>query len=182
MGQCCACCRSVCMAETKKEGTSVEVEKILKELRRLKVETGSLACLGCGHENSCSTKGCAVIRAAIEALEGMQTTGDCISRQAAIDRFMPYVHVDEKIPAETVIEELHMFPAVDMQESKQRWIPCSERLPKEKQRVIVRCATVGTTVGWILWGEWMTDLGRGCADVTHWRPLPQPPKEVSGNG
>ena len=58
-----------------------------------------------------------------------------------------------------------------------RWIPCSERLPKEKQRVIVRCATVGTTVGWILWGEWMTDLGRECADVTHWMPLPQPPKE-----
>lgn len=62
-----------------------------------------------------------------------------------------------------------------------RWIPCSERLPKEKQRVMVRCATVGTTVGWILWGEWMTDLGRGCADVTHWMPLPQPPKEVQGN-
>lgn len=80
----------------------------------------------------------------------------------------------------TIIEELHMFPAVGMQED-QRWIPCSERLPKEKQRVIVRCATVGTTVGWILWGEWMTDLGRGCADVTHWMPLPQPPKEVQGN-
>ena len=31
-------------------------------------------------------------------------------------------------------------------------------------------------------GEWMTDLGRGCADVTHWMPLPQPPKEVQGNG
>lgn len=63
-----------------------------------------------------------------------------------------------------------------------QWIPCSERLPKEKQRVIVRCVIVGTTVGWILWGEWMTDLGRGCADVTHWMPLPQPPKEVQGNG
>ena len=63
-----------------------------------------------------------------------------------------------------------------------RWIPCSERLPKEKQRVMVRCATVGTTVGWILWGEWMTDLGRGCTDVTHWMPLPQPPKEDNSNG
>lgn len=47
----------------------MEVEKILKALRHLKVETGSLACLGCGHENGCSTKGCAVIRAAIEMLE-----------------------------------------------------------------------------------------------------------------
>lgn len=156
-------------------------QEIIRALRGLQVETGSLACLGCAHENSCSTKGCAVIRAAMESLEWTQTAGDCISRQDAIDRFMPYVHMDEKVPAETIIEELHMFPAVGMQED-QRWIPCSERLPKEKQRVIVRCATVGTTVGWILWGEWMTDLGRGCADVTHWMPLPQPPKEVSGNG
>lgn len=47
-----------------------------------------------------------------------------------------------------------------------QWIPCSERLPKEKQRVIVRCATVGTTVGWILWGEWMKDF-RISATWTH---------------
>ena len=26
---------------------------LLQALRRLKVETGSLACMGCGHENSC---------------------------------------------------------------------------------------------------------------------------------
>lgn len=156
----------------------MDQKEVLKALRHLKVETGSLACLGCGHENSCSTRGCAVIRAAIEVLEGAQTTDDCIT----IDWFIPPVHVDEKIPAETVIEGLHILPTAGTQEARQRWIPCSERLPKEKQRVIVRCATVGTTVGWILWGEWMTDLGRGCADVTHWMPLPQPPKEVSDNG
>ena len=57
------------------------------------------------------------------------------------------------------------------------WISVKDRLPEEKQRVIVRCAIVGTTVGWILWGEWMTDLGCGCADVTHWMPLPKPPKK-----
>lgn len=52
----------------------MDQKEVLKALRRLKVETGSLACLGCGHENSCSTKGCAVIRAAIEALEQMHST------------------------------------------------------------------------------------------------------------
>ena len=57
------------------------------------------------------------------------------------------------------------------------WISVKDRLPEEKQRVIVRCSKVGTTVGWILWGKWMTDLGRGCSDVTHWMPLPKPPKE-----
>lgn len=60
-------------------------KEILKALRHLKVETGSLACLGRGRENSCSTKGCAVIRAAIETLEETHTTGDCISRQAALE-------------------------------------------------------------------------------------------------
>lgn len=60
-----------------------------------------------------------------------------------------------------------------------RWIPVEERLPEEKQRVIVRCERVGTSVGWILWGNWMTDIGPHAGDVTHWMPLPQPPKEAS---
>ena len=53
-----------------------------------------------------------------------------------------------------------------------RWIPVEERLPGEKQRVIVRCERVGTSVGWILWGNWMTDIGPGAGKVTHWMPLP----------
>lgn len=60
-----------------------------------------------------------------------------------------------------------------------RWIPVEERLPEEKQRVIVRCERVGTSVGWILWGNWMTDIGPGAGKLTHWMPLPQPPKEAS---
>lgn len=58
-----------------------------------------------------------------------------------------------------------------------RWIPVEERLPEEKQRVIVRCERVGTSVGWILWGGWMTDIGPHAGEVTHWMHLPQPPKE-----
>lgn len=45
---------------------------IIAALRRLKVETGSLVCVGCGHEHSCSTRGCAIIREAINALERAQ--------------------------------------------------------------------------------------------------------------
>lgn len=55
------------------------------------------------------------------------------------------------------------------------WVSVEERLPKEKQRVIVRCERVGTSVGWILWGNWMTDIGPGAGKVTHWMPLPAPP-------
>lgn len=58
-----------------------------------------------------------------------------------------------------------------------RWIPVEERLPREKQRVIVRCERVGTSVGWIIWGDWMTDIGPDAGKVTHWMLLPEPPKE-----
>lgn len=44
-------------------------DELIAALRRLKVETGSLACLGCGHEHNCSTQGCAILRQAIETLE-----------------------------------------------------------------------------------------------------------------
>lgn len=50
--------------------------ELVKALKRLKVQTGSLACLGCGHEYNCGTHGCAIIRAAVEELE--KTKGDKI--------------------------------------------------------------------------------------------------------
>ena len=55
------------------------------------------------------------------------------------------------------------------------WVSVEESLPEEKQRVIVRCERVGTAVGWILWGNWMTDIGPGAGKVTHWMLLPAPP-------
>lgn len=47
-------------------------EDLIKALRRNMVETGSLICLGCGHEHNCGTKGCAILREAAAALEQMQ--------------------------------------------------------------------------------------------------------------
>ena len=44
-------------------------QELIKALRRLKVETGSIACLGCGYEHSCCTYGCAIIRKAADRLE-----------------------------------------------------------------------------------------------------------------
>lgn len=43
-------------------------QELIRALRRLMVETGSLACLGCGHEHSCGIHGCAVLRQAAERL------------------------------------------------------------------------------------------------------------------
>ena len=44
------------------------ISDLIKALQRLKVETGSIACLGCGHEHNCGIHGCAIIREAAEKL------------------------------------------------------------------------------------------------------------------
>ncbi len=53
-------------------------EDLLAALRRLKVETGSISCLGCSYEHNCSVHGCRIMRAAAERLE--QLTG-AVGRQ-----------------------------------------------------------------------------------------------------
>ena len=45
------------------------VEELIKTLRCGMVETGSLLCLGCGHEHNCSTHGCAIMRQAADVLK-----------------------------------------------------------------------------------------------------------------
>lgn len=41
---------------------------LLQALRRLKVDTGSLVCMGCGYEHNCGVHGCAILRKAAEKL------------------------------------------------------------------------------------------------------------------
>lgn len=48
---------------------------LLQALRRLKVETGSLACMECGHERSCGVHGCAIIREAADRIESLLMSG-----------------------------------------------------------------------------------------------------------
>lgn len=47
----------------------MEHRKLIAALKQLRVQTGSLACLGCGYEHNCGIRGCAIIREAVEALE-----------------------------------------------------------------------------------------------------------------
>lgn len=44
------------------------INELIKALQRLKVETESIACLGCGHERNCGIHGCTIIREAAEKL------------------------------------------------------------------------------------------------------------------
>ena len=75
--------------------------------------------------------------------------------------------------AEIIISEL----------SKPRWISVKERLPKDDERVltigpkggmqICRFRDSTPTLGWHFW----TAGNARIATVTHWMPLPDPPKE-----
>ena len=56
--------------------TTMDYETTLKALKRLKVETGSLVCLGCGREYHCSTSGCAILRNAVEHMEAARSKID----------------------------------------------------------------------------------------------------------
>ena len=49
--------------------TTMDYQKTMRALKRLRVETGSLACFGCGHEHNCSTLGCAILRNAVAHME-----------------------------------------------------------------------------------------------------------------
>lgn len=52
----------------RRERKMTDVE-ILAALSRLKVQTGSLACLGCGYEHNCGVHGCAIMREAADLIE-----------------------------------------------------------------------------------------------------------------
>lgn len=44
-------------------------KELVQALRRLRGETGSLACFGCGREHNCGTHGCAILREAADMIE-----------------------------------------------------------------------------------------------------------------
>lgn len=43
-------------------------EGLIRALKTLRVQTGSLACMGCGYEHNCGVHGCAILREAGERL------------------------------------------------------------------------------------------------------------------
>ena len=64
-------------------GLTVIDNRLLAALGRLKVETGSLACVGCEFENGCSVHGCAIIRAAQGVVERFEDQNGVTIRMLA---------------------------------------------------------------------------------------------------
>lgn len=50
----------------------MEFYELAKALRAMKVETGSLVCLGCRYENNCGIKGCAILVQSASAIDSLQ--------------------------------------------------------------------------------------------------------------
>lgn len=82
-------------------------EEIVKALRRLKVETGSLVCMGCGCEHDCGILGCRIVREAAELIERL--TARCT-------RYAEEIAVAQE---------------------RTRWVPVEERLPEDRRNVLI---------------------------------------------
>ena len=118
---------------------------------------------------------------------------DLISRQAAIT--LPVMPKEYREYQTNNLDDAYEQGWFDLQECieelpsaqpEQQWIPCSERLPEPRLRVL---ATDGNFVGeaymsktedwyrsgipWtVAWKDWMKEN----TTVSHWMPLPEPPK------
>lgn len=173
-------------------------QELVSAIRRLKVETGSLACMGCGHARNCGVSGCAVMRETADRIANQRT------HIAALQQEIEKLRGDLK---------LHRCATCDFwRENDPRcmngqsqwggkavpkdnyclyweyhtdWIPVTERLPEDRSNVLVVAywhERWGVYMGWCApeRAEWSVHVGIGDRDdvaVTHWMPLPEPPEE-----
>lgn len=134
-------------------------EEILRALQRSMVQTGSLVCLGCGYEHSCSIRGCRIMREAADLIEKL--TGRCA-------RYAEEIAVLQK---------------------RQKWVPVTERLPESAGDYLCwvkYCNLVTGEMEKIQRTGYFTPLGGGAwggdairgarAMVLAWMPLPDGPE------
>lgn len=63
----------------------------------------------------------------------------------------------------------------DGKASADRWILCSERLPKDYKKVLISLEWKSVDIGWVRNGTWMSDYVNDYEDdVVAWMPLPEP--------
>lgn len=149
-------------------------QELVNAIRRLKVETGSLACMGCGREHNCGVSECAIMREAADRIANQS------NHIAALQQEI------EKLRGQN--EQLREAAALVTKESaellERRWIPVEERLPEDRSDVLVVAywhERWGVYMGWCApeRAAWSVHIGIGDRSdiaVTHWMPLPEPPE------
>lgn len=128
---------------------------LVNAIRRLKVETGSLACMGCCHARNCGVSGCAIMREAAGRIANQRT--HIAALQQEIEKLR------RQVP---------------------RWIPVDERLPEvwrndetaELVNYMIYSPDFGVDIGnyHAKAKKWLC-MALPCT-VTHWAPLPEPPE------
>ena len=151
--------------------TTMNFGATLNALRRLRVETGSLACLGCGHEHNCSTHGCAILRNTVEYMEAALENYDNLS--ALVDRL------------ETELKSERLSAAELRARLENKWVSVEERLPTDERPVLVFVGYADTMTGFITTSSyfcfdanphWQWDgLVQDEQKTLFWMPLPEPP-------
>ena len=128
---------------------------LLEALARLRVETGSLACLGCGREHNCSTHGCAILRAAADLIEHMT------AENAALREKQRWIPVTERLP------EKQAWYHVAIRDKK------TMRIAVEQDLYSVETAkNFGHEIGFCKANRWPER-----EELIAWMPLPEAPEE-----
>lgn len=69
----------------------------------------------------------------------------------------------------------------DAVEAIPRWIPVEERLPEDGKNVLIFVRTMSMwwhmEVDWHTGNSWHNNAETDWNKITHWMPLPEPPKE-----
>lgn len=155
-------------------------DEIVAGLRRQRVETGSIACLGCGWENSCGVRGCRIMREAADMLENDESQAVALQRvlalrQAQLDCAAASSAVlkkqnEQMRDAAAQVTKLAAEAAVERD-----WISVEDRLPEPGVDVFAAYRNRHITMG-TAGDDWLEeDFEDG--NITHWMPLPEPPKE-----
>ena len=170
-------------------------DEIVAALRRLKVETGSIACLGCGWENSCGTRGCRIMREAADMLENDETQAVALQRELALRQAQLDCAAASSAALKKQNEQMRDAAATVTRlaaeaAAEREWISVEDRLPGEAEEDVLaivsgspkRNLTLQDVAviavycgedGWYVneYPEWEDPT------VTYWMPLPEPPEE-----
>lgn len=122
---------------------------------------------------------------------------ELITKDQVIDWFRCYGHMDKPIPYDVLVTDIQAMDHVDaanLQQNNncaaiaQQWIPVTEWLPDRTlpppDVLVYHDLGCGMFVdrAWYNYDKhrWWSVLGTNLK-VTHWMPLPEPPKEVPEN-
>lgn len=159
-------------------------EEIVKALRRLRVETGSLSCLGCGYEHSCNVHGCQILREAAAQLEHFTAENRAL-RSALASRPAKRAQKQARDASVTFLREMakelnaqraEAEAERDALREKKRWISVTEKTPEYDMPQLALNADGDALIANYAYGEWFDTWGQD-VEVTHWMPLPEATEE-----